>query len=154
MSSAPRANWHEPHLTARAASRMAIGALRARLLPSRAQRGGLMRAWILSLVALSLAIQSFRGVPAAAVPAESSDETIDLLEVSGNGQSGLPGTELPKPLVVKVVDRKGRRVEEQIVNFRVVAGGGSVFAGAAITNENGIAQERWTLGLTGAQRVE
>jgi adhesin/invasin len=66
------------------------------------------------------------------------------------------GQELPAPLVVKVVDANNRPVEGQLVNFKVVSGGGSVFAGAAITNANGEARERWTLGTTTAepQRVE
>jgi hypothetical protein len=40
--------------------------------------------------------------------------------------------------------------------FRVVAGGGSVFAGFGMTNDSGIAKERWTLGTvaSGDHRVE
>lgn len=68
--------------------------------------------------------------------------------VSGDAQSGTVGEELTQPLVVKVLDAEGRAVEGQVINFRVTAGGGSVFAGAASTNANGIAQERWTLGTT------
>jgi len=74
--------------------------------------------------------------------------------VSGDGQQGTPGAELPDPLVVRVEDARGRPVPGQIVNFRVVSGGGSVFAGAAISNRNGLAQERWTLGFGDLQRVE
>ena len=74
--------------------------------------------------------------------------------VSGDGQVGTPGAELPAPLVARVEDSRGRPVVGQIVNFRVVSGGGSVFAGAAISNRNGLVQERWTLGFGGLQRVE
>src|SRR6266702_2499223 len=74
--------------------------------------------------------------------------------VSGDGQVGAPGAELPAPLVARVEDSRGRPVIGQIVNFRVVSGGGSVFAGAAISNRNGLVQERWTLGFGGVQRVE
>ena len=76
--------------------------------------------------------------------------------VDGDGQEGVVGAELPEPLVVKVVDDRGRPVGNQLVNFRVTAGGGSVFAGAALTNAQGIAQERWTLGTStsGLQEVE
>ncbi|HEU0052102.1 MAG TPA: Ig-like domain-containing protein, partial [Longimicrobium sp.] len=76
--------------------------------------------------------------------------------VSGDLQSGTAGTELSSPLVVKVVDDKGHAVKGQVVNFRVVSGGGSVFAGAAQTSKDGIAQERWTLGTSAAdsQKVE
>jgi alpha-tubulin suppressor-like RCC1 family protein len=76
--------------------------------------------------------------------------------VSGDGQQAVVGTELPTPLVVKVLDSAGAAVNSQVVNFRVVAGGGSVFAGTSVTNSSGLAQERWTLGTSTAdsQRVE
>src|SRR6185503_2387638 len=79
---------------------------------------------------------------------------LSLSVVSGDNQSGPPGTELSNPLVVLVVDSRAHAVKGQIVNFVVVSGGGSVFAGAAITGPDGIAQERWTLGASGPQRVE
>ena len=69
-----------------------------------------------------------------------------LTIVSGDQQHGTVGTELPNPLVVKVVDANGNSIQGQAVNFRVTAGGGSVFAGTSNTNADGIAQERWTLG--------
>lgn len=78
--------------------------------------------------------------------------------LSGNVQEGTVGTELPDPLVVRVVDDRGRPVAGQIVNFRVVSGGGSVFAGTGQTNADGEVRERWTLGTSTApadsQRVE
>ncbi len=66
--------------------------------------------------------------------------------VSGARQRATVGTELPEPLVVRIVDRRGRPVANHVVNFRVTAGGGAVFAGTAITNADGEARERWTLG--------
>ena len=76
--------------------------------------------------------------------------------VGGNGQEGVVGTELANPLVVRVEDASGNPVAGQLVNFRVTAGGGSVFAGAGNANAQGIVQERWTLGTSTAdsQRVE
>ncbi len=76
--------------------------------------------------------------------------------VSGDAQQAVVGTELANPLVVKVLDSAGAAVSGQLVNFRVVSGGGSVFAGSSITNTAGLAQERWTLGTSTAdsQRVE
>src|ERR1044071_6083487 len=90
----------------------------------------------------------------APVDTEQAAGPLSLSIVSGNNQSGPPGTELPAPLVVLVDDSRGHAVRDQIVNFVVVAGGGSVFAGAAITGGDGIVQERWTLGTSGPQRVE
>lgn len=80
--------------------------------------------------------------------------SLSLNIVSGNGQSALANTELPDPLVVQVLNDRGRPVRDQIVNFRVTSGGGSVFAGASITNSDGMAMEWWTLGESGAQSVE
>src|SRR3954471_7624391 len=78
---------------------------------------------------------------------------LDVL--SGNTQTAPVGTELPQPLVVKVTDDKGHVVKGQVVNFVVTAGGGHVFAGTAITNDDGLAQERWTLGgVAGPQQLE
>jgi List-Bact-rpt repeat protein len=66
--------------------------------------------------------------------------------VGGNGQQGLVGRELPEPLVVRVLDARGRPVKGQLVSFRVTAGGGTMYAGEGLTNANGIAQDWWTLG--------
>jgi adhesin/invasin len=76
--------------------------------------------------------------------------------VGGDGQEGVVGTELASPLVVRVEDANGLPVIGQLVNFRVTAGGGSVFAGSGITNALGVVQDRWTLGTSTAdsQRVE
>lgn len=73
---------------------------------------------------------------------------VQLEIVSGNTQTAPAGTELPSPTVVRVTNSSGQGVAGQIVNFRVTEGGGSVFAGTALTNAQGIAQERWTLGTT------
>ncbi len=76
--------------------------------------------------------------------------------VGGDNQSAVVGTQLPNPLVAHVVDSAGRPVKGQSVNFHVTAGGGSVFAGSAITNDSGTVRERWTLGTStsDSQRVE
>jgi len=75
--------------------------------------------------------------------------------VSGDSQVGIPFEELPEPIVVQVVDTVNNQpVFNQVINFRVVEDEGSVFAGVAHTNENGIAQEYWTLGEPGPQRLE
>ena len=89
-------------------------------------------------------------------PSDVGDRSsqLSLSIISGNNQSGLPGTELPAPLVARVDDSHGHAVNGQVVNFRVVSGGGSVFAGVAISGRDGLVQERWTLGFEGAQRVE
>ena len=79
-----------------------------------------------------------------------------LVLVSGDEQADTVGQELPGALVVRVEDADGDPVPGQLVNFVVTAGGGSVFAGSALTNADGEARERWTLGTSTAdsQRVE
>lgn len=69
-----------------------------------------------------------------------------LIIVSGDVQEGFAGEELPAPLVVEVTDSLDQPIPQQLINFVVTSGGGSVFAGAALTNAQGRAQERWTLG--------
>ncbi|HEV8124354.1 MAG TPA: kelch repeat-containing protein [Gemmatimonadales bacterium] len=65
---------------------------------------------------------------------------------SGNGQNGTVGQELPQPIKVLATDVNNQPIANQVVNFVVTAGGGSVFAGTALTNVNGIAAEVWRLG--------
>jgi hypothetical protein len=51
-------------------------------------------------------------------------------------------------------DGKGHPVKGQLVNFVVVEGGGTVFAGSAITDNKGVAQDYWTLGCCESQALE
>ena len=91
----------------------------------------------------------------ACSPATDVDlDDIELLVVAGNAQTGPAFEELPDPLVVKVMKPNGKPLKNQIVNFVVVEGGGSVFAGVARSNKKGLAQERWTLGDAGPQKLE
>jgi Bacterial Ig-like domain (group 1) len=74
---------------------------------------------------------------------------------SGDSQTAVVGTELPTAISVHAVDESGAPIAGQIVNFKVTHGGGSVFAGSALTDGNGNASERWTLGpLVGIQKLE
>lgn len=94
---------------------------------------------------------------ACLAPADTGTDptgTLRMSVVSGDGQQGVPGGELPDPLVARIEDSRGHKISGQIVNFRVVSGGGEVFAGVAISNRDGIVQERWTLGYSGLQQVE
>ncbi|HEV8453492.1 MAG TPA: Ig-like domain-containing protein, partial [Gemmatimonadales bacterium] len=81
----------------------------------------------------------------------SEQPAISLLIVSGDGQSAVVGTELVNPLVIKATDSKGKPLIGMTVNFRVTGGGGSVFAGAAITDIKGVAEDYWTLGTSSVQ---
>lgn len=74
----------------------------------------------------------------------------------GQGQRGVVGQQLPEALSVRVLDADGRAVPNATIIFRVVQGGGSVAAETVVSNSEGIAQNRWTLGTTAGaeQRVE
>jgi hypothetical protein len=95
-----------------------------------------------SLVFIAGALLSACDLPAGP---EISPE-LSLAIVSGDSQIGAPGTELPLPLTAVVQDARGRPVRNQLVNFQITAGGGSVFAGAAVSDRDGVVREWWTLG--------
>lgn len=77
------------------------------------------------------------------------------LEVaSGDHQGGIVGRELHDPVAVRVADAAGRPVAGQVVEFRVLQGGGSVLAGTAVSDRSGLASQRWTLGAEGDQKLE
>ncbi len=73
----------------------------------------------------------------------------------GNNQAATVGTELLNPLVATIMNSEGEFIAGQTINFKVVRGGGSVFAGAATSDATGIVRELWTLGtIAGLQKVE
>lgn len=110
---------------------------------------------IRSSLAVLLALAAF--AVACDSPTGSREQILANLElVSGDAQQAVVGTALPNALVVRVTDDKGKPIQGLVVNFRVTSGGGTVFAGSAATNKDGLAQERWTLGTVAAdsQRLE
>lgn len=74
--------------------------------------------------------------------------TVALSLVGGDAQVGVAGQELPAALKVLALDDKGHPLRGFLVNFRVMSGGGSMFAGASLTDKDGYAQDYWTLGTT------
>jgi WD40 repeat protein len=80
---------------------------------------------------------------------------VTLNVVSGNTQSGPVNTRLPQPIRVQVLNNAHQPVPNFLLDFVVTSGGGSVFGGAEITNAQGFADERWTLGpRLGRQTLE
>jgi hypothetical protein len=69
-----------------------------------------------------------------------------LVRVAGNGQSGGVGEELDEPLVVRLVDQEGNGIPAQAVTWVVGVGGGSAASTTTLTDEDGEARTRWTLG--------
>jgi hypothetical protein len=76
--------------------------------------------------------------------------------VSGGGQTGIVGQQLPQPVRVLAMDSDSQPVPNVVVNFVVSNGGGRVFAGSVLTNAYGIAADIWRLGTVAgsAQTLE
>jgi len=91
-----------------------------------------------------------------------SQATIGLDVVSGGGQQGYAGEELPIAVVVRVTSTKTVGTDKKVtpvvgvpVNFVVTQGGGSFYAGATLTDQDGYASDYWTLGpAVGTQTAE
>jgi large repetitive protein len=87
------------------------------------------------------------------LPEEGQVSAIAVFD--GDGQSGVAGAPLGKPLVVTVKDRGGRPVSGQEVAFAVTSGGGQVNPATAETDSEGKASTVWTLGPgAGDQQVK
>ena len=72
-----------------------------------------------------------------------------LLEaVSGDGQTAIVGTALAEPLVVRVRDDAGNPVADLAVAWVVGDGGGTLSPATSLTDQDGLASTRWTVGAS------
>jgi hypothetical protein len=71
-------------------------------------------------------------------------------KLAGDVQSGRVGSELSQPLQVRVQDRLGSGIGGQTVAFSVSSGGGTVTPVSVVSDANGIASARWTMGTNTA----
>ncbi|MGH7510892.1 MAG: hypothetical protein ACREMZ_15675 [Gemmatimonadales bacterium] len=126
-----------------------------------ADLGGYMR-WVLLLLLISCGSGDSLGGPPGPDPDPPPGEpstpptpgaVASLAIIEGEDQKAEVGKELPAAIVVQVTDAQARAVPDQLINFVVVQGGGSVFAGVAQTNALGEARERWTLGTIAGEQV-
>jgi hypothetical protein len=69
-----------------------------------------------------------------------------LVAVSGDGQTGETGKDLPTPLAVKVADASGNPIEGLSISWSVKAGSGSADPSRSRSNAQGMAVSVWTLG--------
>ncbi len=75
-------------------------------------------------------------------------------KVSGDRQTGVVGTVLGAPLVVRVTDALGNPLAGSTVTFGPVSGDGSIVPTQAATEVTGTAETQWTLGSTrGTQSI-
>jgi hypothetical protein len=99
-----------------------------------------------TLFLLVLAACAGAEAPASVTPAPGVTAHLDI--TTGADQVGQVHQPLPAPVTVKTTDKDAVAVPQQLVNFVVTKGGGSVFVGAVLTNDLGEAQNQWTLGDT------
>ena len=69
-------------------------------------------------------------------------------KVSGDGQEAPAGTQLPLPLVVRVLDASNNPIQGRAVTWLPGEGGGSVTPTNGTTDAQGRATAQWTLGST------
>ena len=69
-----------------------------------------------------------------------------LERVSGDGQSALAGTSVAEPLVVRAKDGSGNPIADLAVTWVMGSGGGSLAPETSLTDAQGLASTRWTLG--------
>src|SRR5918994_1848797 len=94
------------------------------------------------------------GSPAIFTHTAMAGGAAGITKVSGDNQSGAPGTELALPLIVEVRDEQGNPISGRAVAWVVGTGGGSVSAQTTPTNAEGRATTNWTLGpAVGANSV-
>lgn len=80
---------------------------------------------------------------------------LTLVSVSGDDQSGPPGSPLRQPVRVRLVDLEGGSTERLWVLWVVLEGSGTVEPRHSFTDADGVAEATWTLGSgTPRQRIE
>ena len=76
-----------------------------------------------------------------------------LVILTGNNQAGVVGRELQGSLQVLALDQNEEVLPNIPVTFNVTGGEGRVSSGVAVTQNNGVALTRWTLGPTDGENT-
>ena len=102
----------------------------------------------------STEITATAGSATAVVQVEVVQAPTQLQKLSGDGQTGVAGQQLPAPLVVEVDDAAGNPVSGASVSFIVTQGGGSISSPTATTGADGRASTTFTTGsVAGAPQL-
>lgn len=109
--------------------------------PSRACAAQPIRSLAAALVLFATTVLTACGKEVVASPVPGA-----LVLVQGNNQQAQGGSELPNPVVVRVLSAEGTPIEKVPIGFSVVQGGGSVNPGSAPSDENGEVKVKWTVG--------
>ena len=105
--------------------------------------------WTLGTLAINQSVTaSVAGLTPVVFTAMAKADTVaSVTLVTGAGQGGAVGSQLPTPITIKVTDPFGNAVANAPVNFvDSLAGGGSVTVRSANTAADGTASTLWTLG--------
>ena len=110
--------------------------------------------WTLgNLTGPQTAIASVTGLAPVSFTATARAGAPDALVIlTGNNQSGSPGSPLPDSLRVRLTDKFGNPVSGVTINWSPIAGSGIVSPTSSVTDANGRAATRWTLGSTGGPK--
>jgi PKD repeat protein len=90
--------------------------------------------------------QGLVGSPVTFTHTATAGNAARVRVVSGNGQQATPGTQLPEPLVVQVLDADNNPIPGRAVTWIIGEGGGSVSPETSTTDGQGMASSQWTLG--------
>lgn len=105
------------------------------------------------LQATTATAEGLAGSPVTFTHTATAGSASSITKVSGDGQSGLAGAELPDPLVIQVLDADGKPVVGRAVTWVIGVGGGSVAPQTSNTDNEGKANTHWTLGAAGPNTV-
>lgn len=107
-------------------------------------------------LALALAFAGCTGETPAVPDPPVEGGPVSFQIVDGNEQTGPAGEELPKALIVRLLNAAGAPVAGRQIALVVVSGGGRMYVGGGVTDASGYVRDYWTLGTSAAdsQRVE
>ncbi|MEP7346626.1 MAG: hypothetical protein ABI877_15250 [Gemmatimonadaceae bacterium] len=95
-------------------------------------------------LALLVALATILPACGKTVAADPAPGSISL--VQGDQQSVQGGSELPNPIVIRLLDTDGKPLATYPVGFSVVRGGGTVSPPSIVSDENGEVKTKWSLG--------
>ena len=99
-------------------------------------------------------LASVSGLTPLSITATAKPAAADALAIlTGNNQTGTPGTALTDSLRVRLTDRFGNPISEATVSWAASVNSGTVSPVTGTTDANGRAATRWTLGNTGGPKV-
>lgn len=112
-------------------------------------RRNLFRA-VFPALALALAFTACAGeTPSVPEPVDQGGP-VSFQIVDGNEQIGPAGEELPKALIVRLLNAAGAPVAGRHIALVVTSGGGRMYVGGGVTDVSGYVRDYWTLGTSAA----